>query len=186
MPAARYRQAWPAMPAFALPSYYDGQVRINLQGREANGVVPLPEYRAACESVAALLDECRDALGGGRVVERIDACDRHPLEIGPTQADLTIGWRNAPLGLVHPRLGRIGPVPYRRTGGHTGEWGFAQFSGPGIASGDRGVASAFDVVPTIVDLLGLAPADSIDGRSLRARLDGAAASGPGEGARATA
>src|SRR5262249_43182553 len=28
MPAARYRPLWPKMPAFALPAYYDGQIRI--------------------------------------------------------------------------------------------------------------------------------------------------------------
>ena len=33
-PATRYRQWWPKMPAFALPSFYDGRVRLNLRGRE--------------------------------------------------------------------------------------------------------------------------------------------------------
>ena len=39
MPAARYSQFWPRMPAFALPSFYDGRIRINLEGRERHGIV---------------------------------------------------------------------------------------------------------------------------------------------------
>ena len=31
MPATRYRALWPTMRAFALPSFYDGRVRLNLQ-----------------------------------------------------------------------------------------------------------------------------------------------------------
>src|SRR5262249_49957916 len=32
MPATNYREFWPRMPAFALPSFYDGRVRINVAG----------------------------------------------------------------------------------------------------------------------------------------------------------
>ena len=37
MPAARYSHFWPRMKAFALPSYYDGRIRLNVVGREAKG-----------------------------------------------------------------------------------------------------------------------------------------------------
>src|SRR5262249_32091511 len=33
-PASRYRPFWPDMRAFAMPSFYDGRVRVNLTGRE--------------------------------------------------------------------------------------------------------------------------------------------------------
>ena len=69
---------------------------------------------------------------------------------------MLILWQGAPLGFDHPRLGRIGPLPYRRPGGHTGERGYACIAGPGIAPGDLGTRSAFDIVPTVIELLGAA------------------------------
>ena len=41
------------MKAFALPSFYDGQIRINPEGRERHGRVPAKLFEAARE---ALLD----------------------------------------------------------------------------------------------------------------------------------
>ena len=38
MPATRYSHRWPRMSAFALPSFYDGRVRLNVAGREAKGI----------------------------------------------------------------------------------------------------------------------------------------------------
>ncbi len=35
MPAARYEACWHRMASFALPSFYDGQIRVNLAGRES-------------------------------------------------------------------------------------------------------------------------------------------------------
>jgi hypothetical protein len=51
MPAAAYRRFWHAMPAFALPSYYDGRVRVNLKGREARGIVELDDYQRVLADV---------------------------------------------------------------------------------------------------------------------------------------
>ncbi len=76
-------------------------------------------------------------------------------------------WRG-PLALDHPTLGRVGPVPYRRTGGHTGVHGVAYCSGPGIAAGDRGARSTFDVVPTLIELVGASPPPGLSGTSLLA------------------
>ncbi len=54
-PASRYRPFWPDMDAFALPSFYDGRVRMNLRDRERYGRVPLeelPSGGAQCRPVA--------------------------------------------------------------------------------------------------------------------------------------
>ena len=40
-----YRRHWPSMPAFVLPTFSDGHVRINLEGRERDGIVPRDRYR---------------------------------------------------------------------------------------------------------------------------------------------
>jgi hypothetical protein len=77
-------------------------------------------------------------------------------------------WRGAALGFDHPEHGRIGPLPYRRTGGHTGPYGMAYLAGEGIVARDGGVRSSFDVAPTIIDLLGESAAAAVSGRSLLA------------------
>ena len=63
---------------------------------------------------------------------------RDPRRLGATEADLVFIW-TGPLAFDHPSLGRIGPIPFRRTGGHTGPFGMAYLHGPGIIPGDRGV-----------------------------------------------
>jgi hypothetical protein len=83
-----------------------------------------------------------------------------------SQADLAVIWRNAPIGLVHPKLGRIGPLPWRRTGGHTGGCGFLYLSGSELAAADFGRTSSFDVVPTLIELAGSPLPAAISGRSL--------------------
>jgi predicted AlkP superfamily phosphohydrolase/phosphomutase len=169
MPSARYRRFWPRMKAFALPSFYDGQVRINLEGREAWGVVGRAGYDSACDAVEALLRECRDTRTGDPIVAGIERTAR-PDRLGPSEADLIITWAGAPLGFDHPVHGRIGPLPYRRPGGHTGDTGIVWLAGPGIRPGDYGTRSAFDLVPTIVDLLGGAPGARLTGESFRRQV----------------
>jgi predicted AlkP superfamily phosphohydrolase/phosphomutase len=149
-----YRPYWANMRAFALPVFYDGRVRINLQGREQSGIVPQKEYHAACDAVELLLAECRNPRDGRPVlaeIERVRAAD--PLAPDGPDADLVITWNQNIDALEHPRLGSIGPIPFRRTGGHTSR-GFASVTGPGIAAQDLGMREALDLTPTLLDLLG--------------------------------
>jgi predicted AlkP superfamily phosphohydrolase/phosphomutase len=167
MPATRYQPHWHRMPAFALPSFYDGRLRINLRGRERAGMIDLGQYHAFRDGLVAMLGECRDPISGETVVEEVEyPAGTDPMGLGPTEADLVILWRGAPMGLVHPEHGQIGPVPYRRTGGHTGARGFAFIRGAGIQPGEHGTRSAFDVVPTLVDLLGRHSLQGLSGTSL--------------------
>jgi predicted AlkP superfamily phosphohydrolase/phosphomutase len=166
-PAMRYRRYWPRMPAFALPSYYDGRIRINLEGREREGVVKPSDYERTCARLEKLLRECRDPRTGEPSVEAIErSAAKDPLALTPSDADLLVVWRGVAAALEHPVLGTVGPVPLRRTGGHTGPHGFAYLAAPGIEAGDRGVRSAFDVVPTIATLLGERPPSYVSGTSL--------------------
>jgi predicted AlkP superfamily phosphohydrolase/phosphomutase len=168
--ATWYRPFWPAMRAFALPSYYDGRIRVNLAGREANGRVPRWAYGFVLNAIERLLRNTRDHATGEPVVRSIErAARRDPYALEPTSADLLVLWQGAHLGYVHKRLGRIGPLPYQRPGGHTGGHGMAYLAGCGVAPGDHGVRSSFDVVPTIIDLLGQAKPAHISGASLISR-----------------
>jgi predicted AlkP superfamily phosphohydrolase/phosphomutase len=170
MPAARYASFWRRMPAFALPSYYDGRIRINVVGRESEGIVSPDQYASVCESTIETLNQCTNLLTGEKVISEVHRPKQNPMDVGPSEADLYVVWKSAPLGLKHPRLGSIGPVPYRRTGGHTGEHGFLLVEDPAVAPGDRAPASTFDVVPTILDWLGEKPSSHVSGTSLAGRL----------------
>jgi predicted AlkP superfamily phosphohydrolase/phosphomutase len=168
MPATRYQSFWPAMRAFALPSFYDGRIRVNLAGRESRGIVQPGEYRSTLDALTTLLEECRDAITGERAVAEIIRHDGDPALVGPSQADVTIIWRGPSLGLTHPSLGTIGPVPWRRTGGHSGAHGFLHVSGQDIPVGDVAPASSFDVVPTLIALAGATPPPNLSGYVLPA------------------
>lgn len=171
MPAARYQPFWHRMAAFALPSFYDGRVRINLRGREAAGVVDPAEYQAFRADLVAALEQCRDPISGDSVVQDIEyPAATDPMQMGPTESDLVILWRGAPMGLVHQDYGQIGPIPYRRTGGHTGGPGLVLVQAAGIRPGEYGTRSAYDVVPTIFELLGLPTPTGLSGKGLMSAM----------------
>lgn len=167
MPAARYQPYWRDMTAFALPSYYDGSIRINLEGRERFGKVSLESYATECERIETILGECRDPNSGQPIVEQIEYhCKSNPLDLHQTQGDMIVVWKAAPLAFEHPQIGQIGPVPYRRTGGHTGHYGFAYVKSDGLSPGEYGERSAYDVVPTLLKLLDQPTLPAISGKSL--------------------
>jgi predicted AlkP superfamily phosphohydrolase/phosphomutase len=167
MPATAYRSFWRTMPAFALPSYYDGRIRLNLMGRESEGMVRPEDYRRTVSGIENLIRAAIDPATGKSAVGSVEYPEvRDPRALAATQADLTVIWKGAAICLDHPTLGRIGPVPYRRMGGHTGPYGVAYLRAAGVAAGDRGIRSAFDVVPTLVELTGCRPDRPLSGESL--------------------
>jgi len=129
-------------------------LRINLIGRERYGMVSPGRYQQVMTDVKSMLSECVDSVTADRVVDGFHEPERPPLARGTTEADLHVFWRGVAVGLVHPTLGSIGPIPYRRTGGHSGPRGFLYFAEPGIRAGERGTVSSFDVLPTIAAFLG--------------------------------
>jgi hypothetical protein len=166
MPAYRYGPFWSKMRAFALPSFYDGRIRLNVVGREKRGLVSTADYANLCRQMSDLIGECRNLLNGRPVAAEVYWPKQNPHEVGPSEADIYIVWEGSPLGFSHPKFGRIGPLPYRRTGGHTGHHGFLNVLGSELPPGTHGLASSFDVVPTIIDLLGERRPASISGKSL--------------------
>lgn len=125
-PARWYQPLWPRLMAFALPSYSEGLVRLNVRGREGgSGGLERDAYDKVCSRITDDLLLWRDVQSGRQVVAevirtRATPCDQEgPLGLMP--ADLVVRWREPVITnhVVHPLWGEIGPLPYFRTGAHS-------------------------------------------------------------------
>ena len=170
-PAMWYGDLWPRMRAFALPGGVEGYVRVNLAGRERDGIVPPDQYEAVCAEMEERLHELRDARTGQPIVSEVLRTRSGPDDRAPElpDADLVVCWNSGAWDVVDsPSVGRIGPVPFARTGTHVNR-GFIAVRGPGAAPGSRlADGRVTDVAATILDLLGASPRRPIDGRPLLA------------------
>ena len=170
-PAMWYGDLWPRMRAFALPSFAEGYVRVNLAGRERDGIVPPDQYEAVCAEMEERLHELRDARTGRPIVSEVLRTRSGPDDRAPElpDADLVVCWNSGAWDVVDsPTVGRIGPVPFGRTGSHVNR-GFIAVRGPGAAPGSRlADGRVTDVAATILDLVGASPRRPIDGRPLLA------------------
>jgi hypothetical protein len=170
MPTLAYQAYWPSMPAFALPSFQDVRIRVNVAGRESSGIVAQADYETVCDDIERMLRDCLDGPNGKPLVSEVIRPHRKdPMAVGATEADLIVHQLRPTQALVHPRLGTVGPIPYRRPGGHSGGAGLARIRAATVPVGDFGEHSAFDVVPTLIDLLGEPAQSQLAGHSL---LDG--------------
>lgn len=170
-PASWYQPLWPQMKAFALPCFSDGLIRINLKGREAQGIVEPDEYDALCDHLTQHLYALTDARTGRRMVAEVVRTRKTPTadidDAKLPDADLIIIWHDGPTDVMDsPTLGRIGPVPYRRSGGHQ-NGGFLITRGPGIESGSMLPSGhVIDLAPTILNLMGAAIPEHLSGTPL--------------------
>jgi predicted AlkP superfamily phosphohydrolase/phosphomutase len=172
-PANWYRGLWPRMRAFALPSVSDGYIRVNVRGRERNGLVPIEEYPLVLSELSALLAQAINPRTGRPLVQRVERTRENPFDAPHVPPDLVVCWDDSTPAdsLDSPELGRIGPLPYFRSGGHVAhgtpiENMFAA-CGPKIVPGTVCATGTLeDLSATILDLVGAGIPDHITGRSL--------------------
>ncbi len=165
-----YQPLWHQMKAFALPTYSEGRIRINLQGREPQGIVTPSEYTAVCDEIEQFLSRLKDGRTGKLMVKdvirtRHSALDQNP-KLPP--ADLIVCWQeDDPTDVIDsPDFGRIGPVPHHRTGSHLQD-GFLMIKGANVEFGDRlPDVHNLDLAPTILELMGAKVPTYFDGKSL--------------------
>lgn len=139
---------------FALPSFSDGHVRLNIRDRERDGVIDLADYRSTCDELEASLRLATDPRSGQPLVDEVIRLrDSDPMARDGPGADLVVTWRLPADSLEHPECSIVGPFAFPRSGSHT-ENGFMVVSGPGIACSTLEERPAIDVPPTVLELLG--------------------------------
>jgi len=167
---------WPHSLAFTVPSDYSGALRINLKGREPNGLVePGEPYQALCDELeAAFLGLVNPATGKPAVREVVKVRERYHGDHLDELPDLLVRWTNeAPItSLASPRIGTVsGVLPDERTGAHL-PYGFLLAAGDGIrADRELEAANIMDIAPTILHLLGKRPSPDTDGHVLEDVFD---------------
>jgi predicted AlkP superfamily phosphohydrolase/phosphomutase len=153
-PTVHYRPHWPAMTAFALPTFSDAHVRLNVVGREARGIVALEDYDVVLDRLIEELHTTVDVRTGKPAVDDVDTPRRKdPLSLSGPPSDLIVYWNPGIEAIEHPTAGRIGPVPFLRTGEHTSN-GFCLVAGEGQEAGSAGDVPVASLYATIHELLG--------------------------------
>ncbi|HVT89444.1 MAG TPA: hypothetical protein VHD56_11370 [Tepidisphaeraceae bacterium] len=162
---------WSRTTAFAIPTFYKTLIRINLRGREPQGIVePGKEYLELLGRIEAdfrsLIDPRTGKSAISDVQRAIDVFGKTPPAVLP---DLLIEWK-APHFLervVHPKgeIRQNKPEWYRPSD-HT-QHGFIAAAGPAFS--ERGVQNDVlipDLAPTFLSLLNLPIPSDLQGRPL--------------------
>ena len=149
-----YRPYWRRMRSFALPTFGDGYIRMNLRDRDSAGLLAIADYDDERRALDELIRACRNPRTGLPVTDEIEWLDAETaLEPGRRPyADGIVRWTHPIDAFEHPDLGMVGPFPMHRTGAHH-EVGFLWAAGPGVTPGVRADASVLDIPPTILRVL---------------------------------
>jgi predicted AlkP superfamily phosphohydrolase/phosphomutase len=175
------RVDWGRTRAFSLTADVHGYVRINLRGRESQGVVePGTEYDRLCAEIGEGLMSFRDAATGEPVVAEVRRSDEIFPQGGRRRAalpDLIVRWARTPCArtaaVTSPDFGTIpwptpGKNPNGRSGNHTAE-GFVIAAGEGIRRDSKleGQHHILDLAPTILSLMGTEPFPYMSGEVIQ-------------------
>jgi len=146
---------WSRTVAFPLPIDHHGCIRLNVRGREAQGVLDPGRYHEACDSLERLLRELK-SQDGFPVVKDLLCIARETGGDPPRYLpDLIVHWEDAasapPLRLMSPPI-TAHPVGMKFTGQHTAEGFFIVRPRPGASAAPDSV-EAEDLHRLLVDAL---------------------------------
>ena len=180
----RRSRDWSQTRYFPLPSDVNAYIRLNLAGRELEGIVPPAEASSLVDRLTEGFLELEDVETGRPIcaeVARIDEVAGPGAPARPALPDLVVQWTESPLlgssGVRHRRGGeRRWPAVRRyvcgRSGNHRPD-GWMVASGPGIAPGaDLGRVAALDAIASLAVWSGHPAGDGLDGTPLAALLGG--------------
>jgi len=165
---------WGETRAFPLFPDHLSFLRVNLAGREPEGIVPQGERDALCDEISEALLELRDTDSGERVVEEVvRPADRFGGAGAEILPDLAVRWATtrATTRVGSTRLGTIEmPLEQERTGMHLLP-GMLVAAGPGIPpDGGAGLTgpevSVLDLAPTLLGMLGVNAPHELAGRAV--------------------
>jgi len=169
-PASWYAPIWSKMKAFALPSFSEGYVRINLKGREPEGIVAPEDYDAVCEELTQKIYALRDARTGIQMAKEVIKTRKSAFDNDPKlpDADLVVVWQeeHSTDTVESPEVGRIGPAPHYRAGSHRPE-GFILATGQDVPQNVTiPTGHALDLAPTILNMMDAPIAEHLEGSVL--------------------
>jgi len=153
---------WSKTKAFVLPSDHNGQIRLNVRGRERDGIVDPGEAGKLCDRIAAGLLSFRD-LDSAPAIAGVDRVEDIVPEDAPARAllpDLLVRWEETPSAdveaVVSPEFGRIerSGQGSGRAGGHTADAWALLVPGRSRVVPVRGDEDVIDVAATAAALLG--------------------------------
>jgi predicted AlkP superfamily phosphohydrolase/phosphomutase len=139
-------------------------VRLNVKGREPDGVVSEAEYDAVRENVITLLSDVKSPKGEP-VFEEVVPREEY---IHGRYAEEAVDIVAVPADFQHELSALVGsqfdePEPWNHK-----RYGIVALAGEAVDSNAKLVdAHLFDVAPTVLSTLNIAPADGMDGEPLR-------------------
>jgi predicted AlkP superfamily phosphohydrolase/phosphomutase len=168
-PAHWYYRMWPRMKAFAIPTFGEGFVRLNVKGRDPQGIIEPDAFEQACDEITEMLMKITDAEDGENMVKNVvrtrDQANHQ--NANGHFADLIILMKDKrpPSQVVHPDLGSIGPLPRYRSGTHRNLGIFLGCGSDIEANISIEGAHVLGVAPTILRLLGAVVPAHMSGKS---------------------
>jgi predicted AlkP superfamily phosphohydrolase/phosphomutase len=169
--------AWQHSRAFLIDNANEGYIRINLKGREPQGIVePGREYEDLCEEIYQTVKSATNPANGKRAAHMVHKTD--DIYDGPCRShmpDIIINWNDdarlttelltKKYGLARSAHPGYAITPYY-TGNHRPN-AFTIALGPEIPAGRiLNRTSILDLAPTILTCLGLKPPEYMEGKVL--------------------
>ncbi len=132
---------WSRTPGFALRTDIRSELRLNLRGREAKGILEPGSrlHRAYIEAVRETFVPLRDEDTGASLVdELVDIRELYPGGATEALPDLVITWNREPAArrVSAPGIGQIEFNPVIARGGDHTDFGFALLLGPNAENGE--------------------------------------------------
>ncbi len=159
--------------AFTLPTDGPALIRVNLAGREPDGIVAPEDYEAVRDGVIAELEGLRDADTGEPVASRVARIEE--VGGGPARGampDVVASWSRTVFPRALRTLGGAEILVPRRERNSSSHWstGFVLGAGPGIAARDSGLdgepGELVDLAATVFALLEVEPPAEFTGSPL--------------------
>lgn len=159
---SRNMHDWPRTRFFTLPDEEHGCIRVNLRGREPQGIVESGDYERLLDRMHAALAGTVDLATGLPIAKSITRVDRFVDVRAPGRAylpDLIVDWHPVPAstspGVKVPGFGEVrwepgGGVISGRSGAHTQD-GWLVLCDPAVVEGSRSPpAPAISLVPSLL------------------------------------